>query len=256
MKKKTLIALVLVLTVFLTGFSMKFDDEQVRKYTTGAMDALIAGDFMALRANVNDLVDSESLNTFFKQMSEGLSGISSYELEAVNKKVGVNNGTDYVAVLYVMTTENMVFEVEAVVLEGQSGLASLHINQTDRQPEPEQAPQGILNWVFTGIGILSVVFTCWMAVDCIRRKMKLKWLWLLLIVLLTLMLTFTMADGKVGFQFYAGVHVGLTNLKVYVDRGFAAAFYVPLGALIYFFQRKRLTLPEEEPAMNGPEILE
>lgn len=254
MNKKTLIALLLVVTVFLSGFAVNFDDDQVRKHTVGAIDALIDGNFMALQAHINEQVGLETLNEFFAELSAGLSGVDSYQLDAVNKKVGIQDGQNYVAVLYRMTTEDMVLQVESVVVEGQSGLSSLKIHQIDAQPEPEQAPRGILNWIFTGIGILSVVFTCWMAVDCIRRKMKRKWLWLALILLVTLMLSFTVSGGKLGFQFYGGLNVGLTNLKVYVDRGFVASFYVPLGAIIYFFQRKRLTAPEEESVMNGPEI--
>lgn len=254
MKMKGVLALVLVLAVFLSGFSLDYDDEGVRTAVTGAVDALVAGDFMAFRVHVSDQVDNEELNVFFKQMSGVLNEAGSYELKAVNKKVGIRDGVNYVAVLYEMTAGDAVYEVEAVIIEGHSGLSSLRMDRTDAEPAPEVAPAGAANWVFTGLGIVTVAFTLWMAVDCIRRHMKRKWLWLALILLISLMLSFSLLNGKLSFQFYAGLYVGLTNLKVYVDRGFAATIYLPLGALIYFFRRKKLTLPEEERGMTGPEI--
>lgn len=260
MKKKTLIALLLVLMVFLSGFSVSYDDDRVRTHVVGAIDALIAGDFMALRAHIHEQVSGDTLNEFFAELSSGLSGVDSYELEAVNKKTGVQNGQDYVAVLYVMTTDDMILEVDAAILNGQSGLASLHINQIEEQPEPELAPRGILHWCFTGIGILSVIFTVWMMVDCIRRRMKRKWLWLPLILLGVIMLTLTVKDGGVNFRFHVGLFLAMTGLETFTVGGFRARICVPLAAIVYFFKRKDLTqkpevesLPEEPVQTEGEE---
>lgn len=260
LKKKTLIALLLVLTVFLSGFSVNYDDDQVRTHVVGAIDALIAEDFMALRAHINEQVPGDTLNAFFAELSSGLSGVDSYDLEAVNKKIGIQNGQDYVAVRYVMTTDDMVLEVDAAILKDQYGLASLHLNQIEEQPEPELAPKGILHWGFTGIGILSVIFTVWMVVDCIRRRMKRKWLWLPLILLGVLILTLTVKDGSVNFRFHVGLFLAMTGLETYITGGFGARICVPLAAIVYFFKRKDLTekpeiegLPEEPIQSEGEE---
>lgn len=260
LKKKMLIALTLVLTVFLSGFSVSYDDDQVRTHVVGAIDALIAGDFMALRAHINEQVPGDTLNEFFAELSSGLSGVDSYELKAVNKKIGVQNSLEYVAVLYVMTTDDMVLEVDAAILKGQSGLASLHINQIEEQPEPELAPKGILHWCFIGIGIFGVIFTVWMVVDCIRRKMKRKWLWLPLILLGVMLLTLTMKDGSVNFRFNVGLFLGMTGLETFTTGGFRATINLPLAAIVYFFKRKDLTqksvienLPEEPVQTEGEE---
>jgi len=253
-KKRGLIALVLVLAVLMTGFSMDYDDETVRGHVEGAIGGLIAGDFRAFRAHVSEELSGEELNAFFQQLSGPMGEIESYTLTAVNKKVGVRDGVDYIAVLYHMTVEDVVYEVEAVMFAEQSGLAGLHINETDVAPEPEEAPAGVLGWVFTALGIAAVGFTIWMAVDCVRRRVKHRWLWLALIVLVWLMLSFALVEGRLSFRFFAGLNFGLTNLKVYAGGGFEAVFYLPMGAMIYFFQRKKLTRREQEQETLGPEL--
>lgn len=260
MKKRSIIALLLALFVFLSGFATEYDNAEVRSDTEAVLNALIDGDYMAFRASINERVADDELTDFFNRLSAGMAELGEYELTAVAQKIQVQNDLNCIAILYEMTAGNKVYEVEVVKVEGESGLAGFYIEEAEGGIVAEEASWGLIHWVFAAVGVVTVVFTVWMLVDCIRRKMKRKWLWIALILLLTLMLTFKATTDSVNFAFNFGIHLGFTNVRIFTGGGFVATIYVPLGALIYLTQRKKLTIaadtPEQPAGQTPPAVQE
>ena len=53
-----------------------------------------------------------------------------------------------------------------------------------------------------------------------------------------------------------GLHLGLSGLTSYASGGFALELYFPLGAVVYCFLRKKLTVPDPEPVESANDCAE
>ena len=86
--------------------------------------------------------------------------------------------------------------------------------------------------------LLTIAFCVWMMVDCIKRPIRLKVLWFILIWIAVL-LQFSLVGTSLGFRFIFGLITRCGIIQATVS-SFLLRIPVPVGALIYFFVRKKL----------------
>jgi hypothetical protein len=90
-----------------------------------------------------------------------------------------------------------------------------------------------------------MAFTVWMLVDAIRRKMTKKALWIILI-LLSLSLSFTTGPNTVNNSFMVTLFLTPSSYQAVIpNETLTLTVVLPLGSLIYFFLRKKLTAQYE-----------
>ncbi len=108
-----------------------------------------------------------------------------------------------------------------------------------------------VNIILGGLALLFMAFRAWMLVDCIRSRIPRKALWIILI-LLSVTMTVRLGDY---------LHVGLGMAVVWEELSVLAdpvayaliiRLSVPLGAILYFFLRKRRKLPTPDDATTSP----
>lgn len=262
MKLRRIFTLLLVLVLVLAGCSEAIDDSAIRADAQVLLESFVANDYDTCRAILDDSVSDAELEGIFGAIHAELADLGGYEMTAVAWNRKISDGQDVTAIQYLIEAEGGKYYLDVSKLAGQEALAGFQISAAAQDAEPT-SPTGPAHWVFTAIGAAVMIFVIWMIVDCARRQMKRKWLWLPLILLATVILTLTMRSGNVSFNFNIGLYLGMTNLTTFARGGFKLMIYVPLGAIVYFFKRKDLTiqpapevLPAEEVYAEGEEKAE
>ena len=259
---KKFLVVILVLALLLTGcsgLSEAIDDASIRPQAQALLDSFITGDLAGCRALLDENVSDEQLEAYFSAIHLELKDLGPYEMTAVSWDRQITEEADMTSIRYLIEAENMKIYLAVSTLAGSEGLSGFRLEDAGADAEPT-GPMGPAHWIFLAVGIAVFGFIVWMFVDCARRKMKRKWLWLPLILLGALVLTLGSKNGSINFNFRIGLYLGLTNLTTFVRGGFRVMLYVPLGAIVYFFQRKALTIRTESEnvpeAASGDELID
>ncbi len=250
MKLRKWIVALLVLVLVLSGcnsVSEVIDDSDIRTDAQALLEAFVADDYAACRALLDENVTDADLESIFPAIHHALEELGAYEMTAVNWDRKITNEQNVTAIRYLIEGGSGKYYLTVSKLAGREGLSGFQITDAEADAEPT-TPTGPIHWVFTAIGAAVLIFVIWMFVDCARRKMKRKWLWLPLILLGTVLLTLTMRGGNMAFNFKIGLYFGMTSLTTFARGGFKVMLYVPLGAIVYFYKRRDLTIrPEQAP---------
>ena len=244
---KKLLAVFLVFALLLTGcsgVSEAIDDASIRPLAQALLDSFVADDLAGCRALLDENVSDEQLEAYFSAIHLELKDLGPYEMTAVSWNRNITDEEDLTSIRYLIEAENMKLYLMVSMFTGSDRLSGFKLEDAENTAEPT-LPMGPVHWIFLAVGAAVLGFVIWMFVDCARRKMKRKWLWLPLILLGALVLTLVCKNGGINFNFRIGLYLGLTNLTTFVRGGFRVMLYVPLGAIVYFFQRKALTIRTE-----------
>lgn len=251
MKRKILIV-AMVLMLLLSACGMDFDDTAIRQETAAILDGLIAGDYDAVRTGLSDRIADSDLRGVFEELSRDLEGLGDYEISPQQWKITSQDGMKLTAIRYLVTAGETRFYIDATKVDGERGIAGFHVSSAEVS-SPGTVSSGVMGWVVTGVGIAAWGFALWMAVDCLRRRMKRKWLWLPLILLVWMTLTLSLIQGTASIRFNFGIRIGISSLITYADGSRALGIYLPLGAIAYFCTREKLTIkPQPVPVPEVP----
>lgn len=255
MKLKKWFAAVLVLALLLTGCAdgiVEIDDSALRPNAEVLLNSFVANDQAACRGVLDENVSGEDLEGYFTAIHTELKDLGSYEMTAIAWDRKIMNEEDVTGIRYLIEGEGGKYYLTVSMQAGRDKLSGFRIEAAEADAEPTTGA-GPLHWVVTAIGGAVMAFVFWMVVDCARRKMKRKWLWILLILGLMVILTLRVQGSDLGFNFHFGFFPGMTGLSTFLRGGFKLTVYVPLGAMVYFFKRKELTLQEESHAEGKEE---
>lgn len=265
MKKRILLPIaIFLIAAMLCGCSnVQIEDvPEIRAGTDAFLSAILADDADAAYDQLHNEIGRSEFEAVYTEFQKCLTGVDAYEMTPISYNFAVRNGVKTVQLSYRMTAGSGTFIVSAAIIEGEEGLVGFNI-------APEEATtliysgtpghmQGAnaLQWIVLIIGILTWAIVSWMLVDCCKRKPKRKVLWLLFILLGAIVLHFSSSDGAVNFRFNIGLHLRLSTLLRYGDGSVNLSLVFPLGAVVYFINRKKLTpqveaVEEESNAANS-----
>ncbi len=253
-----LLMLVAVALFGLVACSAKTDVGEADDLTKALLDCVLAeDDDGAYALFMKEYVSPEDFATVrsaLKNVSEGAFG---YELEQIGWRVNSANG---------LTTRSAAFEisfdngkelfVRTTVIEGQTAIGGILLHETTAFKAAYGDTARVANVILIVVSALGAAFTIWMIVDCARRRMAKKPLWIVLILLgVTLNVTFGQTSGlSLGMGFFLMLSGAVADPSIL---SVAAKLIVPVGALIYFFLRKRLTLtPPSESEEQSEDVAE
>lgn len=221
------------------------EDPQLRADTEKLLDAMIADDYAAAWDAVYEEIDAVEFRRMYVELQPHLAQIEQYELVASHINKTVNNGVSTVSVRYMMMTAGeQRFFVDAARVEGYEGLTAFYVNEY--QPVETTGTLGSMQgadaaqWGFLVFGMLEIVFTILVFVDCCRLKMKKKWLWLLLIALGYVILSIVAVPEQFRINFNVGGFLSYTSLIYYSTGGATCRIVIPAGAIAYLCVRKSL----------------
>ena len=246
MKKRVFAVWICLLAVMtlLCGCTVKEDNARLEPACRAMLDALIAGDADAGYAQISEAVTREEFDAFFAQVAPVLDGKGKYELKSSGWHKNTNNGVTSVTVTFEATfPDGRVYLVNCTETEGVEGLTGFHV-QDSKQNITNDTPFG-LRAVFFVLSALFLAFAVWMIVDCVKRKPDGMVLWIVLLVC-TVKLTLTVSGGQID----AGLGVGLVLMFssiAFNSANLLVTLSCPIGAIVYFFLRKRLPSKKSEP---------
>lgn len=254
-----LLMLAAVAVFGLAACSAKTDVGEADDLTRALLDCVLAEDdngaYALFMKEYFSLEDFATVRSALEMVSAGAVG---YELEQIGWRVNSTNG---------LTTRSAAFEiafdngkeifVRTTVIEGQSAIGGISLHETTAFKAAYGDTARVANVILIVVSVLSAAFTIWMVVDCARRRMAAKKpLW---IVLMLFGVTFSVTFGQ---KFGLGLGMGFFFMRsgAVADPSIlsvTAKLIVPVGALIYFILRKRLTLtPLSESEEQGEEVAE
>lgn len=220
------------------------EDPQLRADTEKLLDAMIADDYAAAWDAVYEEIDAVEFRRMYVELQPHLAQIEQYELVASHINKTVSNGVSTVSVRYIMTAGELRLLVDVARVEGYEGLTAFYVNEY--QPVETTGTLGSMQgadaaqWGFLVFGMLEIVFTILVFVDCCRHKMKKKWLWLLLIALGYVILSVVAVPEQFRINFNVGGFLSYTSLIYYSTGGATCQIVIPAGAIAYLCVRKSL----------------
>ncbi len=253
MKKRVFSVLICLLTVMtlLCGCTVKEDNARLEPACRAMLDALIAGDADAGYAQISEAVTREEFDAFFAQVAPVLDGKGKYELKSSGWHKNTNNGVTSVTVTFEATfPDGRVYLVNCTETEGVEGLTGFHV-QDSKQNITNDTPFG-LRAVFFVLSALFLAFAVWMIVDCVKRKPDGMVLWIVLMAC-AVTLSLEIAGGQMNVNWGIGLVLSFSSIA-FNSANFLFRFSLPVGAIVYFFLRKRL--PSKKNAPQTPNTVE
>ncbi len=260
MKSKLWMRLILVALCFLVLLSLascSADMEMGNNTPLGEqfLSCVLKSDFDSAYAMVQETVGEEDFREYWASILPITKDAASYELEQIGWNVNTSNSLTTLTTAYQVYFDNGKTALLRIVTRDDiGGIAGLHFSDITSFIEVTHKVLPPVRIVLTAFSLLSVAFVIWMFIDCLRRKMKRKVLWAILVFF---GVTFTLTVGETaGLRFMIGVM--LQGSSIVADPALLSVITkltFPVGALIYFLMRKKLTLPpvDETLAAENPQ---
>lgn len=254
MKRICSLVLLAGLVLCLFACTSTEQNEHAEEMTESILDGILANRYSETLAIFSGIVEDESdFRAFYDQVRAVLNGVSSYTLEPVGWHTKIENGISTYSLTFEMeTNDGRIYYVETVILKNDGSLYSFYIEPTDggAGSGAETNPVILLFQIgFIVLSILALGFTVWMIVDCARRKIAKKALWIILILCGA---SITLRLGG-GFGIHSDLCLIIPWSSLSVGGGaLSVTLSLPIGAIVYFFLRKKLTKkPDVTPDMQG-----
>ncbi len=246
MKRKLILVIcaILSLLVLFCSCTVQKDSEESRVFCETMLDYVIQNDYEAAK-KLFDPNSAEEFSQYWNLVRDALKDSKSFELQ---QKSWYKNRTDGV------TTTRVIFEVITdngkicqMVTYTEDGIVTRigFIDSTEFIQKTEFVK--IVNVFLVIFSLLCFVFSIWMLVDCLKRRLKGKILWALL-TLCYCGISLTTDTAVFDFEFII-LMFGRSSISANrITLTVAVTVFLPIGAIVYFFMRKRLTIPAESKA--------
>ena len=232
--------LILALTFCGCDIDIKEDVKTQKQLCEKMIDRVIENDAEGAYALVSDVGTKEEFLPVWEEMRGALKESKSYEIKATGWKTNINNGNEITQVTLEVTTDDGKTCQFTVTTLGDGSVAGLHfLDSTDFIESTSYVPA--VKIVLMLISLAFAAFSVWMFVDAIRRRMKRK-VWWVLLTLVHAGITLVTGPSQFNIKFNVKLVFGLSDVAVYNSSlAVAIGIFIPVGAIIYFFMRKKLS---------------
>ncbi len=257
MKRTTLlVSLLLAALMLLTSCGGaifdELDDSTADVFCRTFIDHIVHNEKEETYALVRELGSRAGFESMWETLRKSAEGASSVDIHMTNFWFFTRDGVDYFKGQYFVEYDNgscmnlsLTFEEAKDIVE----IKYLDITEfiTDARPTADT-----LSLILGIYSLLVLAFTVWMIVDCVRRRMLKKPLWII-VILLCFSLTVLTGGKTLDLSFMVGLCVQASRATINYDYpAIATRILLPVGAILYFFLRKRLTLPPRSPRPPRP----
>lgn len=268
--KNTVILLVILSVLTMLGSCTQLDDsldnKDMRADTEEMLDSILANDLDGAYALMSDVCSKQQFASVFTQIRELVGNESEYKLSLLRiyYNTNVNDGqkVDSVSATYKITCggKDYVIDVKADSLH--KDLAAFYITPYENSEYYQTGTLGSMKgantvqWILLLSNLISIALCIWALIDCSHRRIKKKWLIITMIILGFMSLSVSIAAGYLNFNWSFISYAKYTALILYGNGALNLRFMIPLGAIIYFIIRKRITKTDGEITQNGEAVQE
>lgn len=253
---KRLIAILLLLMIPFVFFTSCGESvpasEQLHDMTVEMVDAMIAKNKTTAFSLMSGACTTEEFDEWYDQWTPIFDGIQEYDFYLNSTAEETQNGRDYEAVQYLLISDEKQLVISSSMEKGTSSLSGFGVGEPDENLKTYLETSGTVTtldkttgwqWVALGVSLLEIAFILWMAIDCAFRKIESKFLWIFLILLGIVSLSFSYGDGSFGVDFAINFIFDYTAYISHIRELVSLRVMLPIGAVVYFFLRKRLKAP-------------
>ncbi|MBO5779154.1 MAG: hypothetical protein J6R82_06265 [Clostridia bacterium] len=204
------------------------------------VNTLLNEDFEAAHA-VTPVLSKEEHRPYFDEFCKSFEGATSYELTQTGWKINTIDGTTVKIAAYQIELDNgTTCQLTLQTTEGFEGITYINFNDSTAFIESTKNV-GTVNIVLIAVSILLMAFPIWMLVDCAKRKISKK-AWWIIAILLSLSLSFSSGPNTGNTSFMLTLLFEPWTIEAVVPtETITLTVVLPIGALIYFFRRKKLS---------------
>lgn len=256
-------SLLLIPLLFFTSCGETLPESQpLRELTIDMVDAMKASDYDEAFSLVWASCTEEEFKDFYDTIEPIFADIEEYDLHLHSTSEMKQEGRVHETTQYLLFSDEKQLLISASMERGGESLSGFFASEADINLKTYIVTSGTLStldkttgwqWVALGVSLLEIAFIFWMTIDCIFRKIDGKYLWLLVILLGIVSLSFSFGDGSFDWAFNVSFMMGYTALIGHIDALVSLRVMLPLGALVYFFLRKRMKPPvakSQEPVQK------
>lgn len=249
MKKRIVWITVLLMGILLlTGcgklIAEKADSSGITASTQRILDALLRDDFDVFIENVSTDLSFKQISRGYYGMREILRDVEEYTLSATNWKTNTMNGVTQTSVRFIMDCGEEMFWVDVVKASTENRIGGFMITPYEKVTvtgtfttlEANNKTQ----YLFLYVGVIELVFLVWMLIDTLRLQKGKRGIWFVIVLLANLVGMINVIAGNFGVQCNFGMFWTYTALLNYSTGGFSLRLFIPVGALIYVANRKKL----------------
>ena len=211
------------------------------KECAAAMDALLAGDSKTL-AKIAGWEISRGYEEYFRYLAKATMISVTYSMELLEVRLEEIQGHEVYAVTFRTTFSNrQMFRLTAYCFDSDLSLSGLEIYRITNTIAFNRVPAG---WqkAYQSIFWISLAFFIWMLVDiCLRSMSKMQKLLWGAICLLTAGFSLSIYPGHFLVMPLFGWLFSFRDC-ILAGNLLTIEIYLPVGAMVYFFLRKKLTL--------------
>ena len=249
-----LFALLTLLCLCSCELPMPQEGEALEDVAEDVIEEILEGDPDVVRSYFSADTDLTDFDAVFAEWQTLLADVRDFELTPVGWRKNIKGGVHSFEL-----TCRVRCAVEGLMLRVTTVEARL-TGFTFYLEDPEITGGGVLVanialWTLTGLSVALIVS---MVRDCAKRKLNAKPLWLILILVGHLKLYVSTLQGRFSAGFHIGTIVPYSELTAYESGVFDLQIILPVGALVYFFLRSRLTesYEKEQAEKKGAALTE
>ena len=240
---------VLLLTACLLSFSSCSDysakNGELETLGKKFIDSVISGDDEGAYSCIYDEISVENKVKVVNDIKASLGDMKSYEMKLVGWSSNTSNRVSTHYNVYEIKGDNgREYQLDIGVSTGYDKLTSLYLSDVT-----SALPRGVVKAIDIALSILSIaciVFGVLMIVDCAKRKVSLKALWII-IIFLCVSVGFSFGASQFGLGGFMGLLISMSGASQ--SAGVTSVkLVIPVGAIIYFCLRKRLSAAAEKRA--------
>lgn len=247
-----LIALCLVTVISLASCTADMENGNNTELGDRFLTELLNDDKNEAYELLKHSVNKEEFNNYWTNIRPVAYGATTYEMEQIGWKTNISNGiTTRVSAFQVYFDNGETILLRVTTREDIEGIAGIYFSDVTAFLDQTDGFVSAGSIILIVVSLLSIAFVIWMFVDCLRRKIKRKVLWAILIFC-GIRLTFTIGE-QLGLNFFVGIVLQMNSIAADPSiKSVVAKFILPVGAILYFFLRKRLTIaPPVDTANDG-----
>ena len=248
-----ILSLLLIPLLFLTSCGETVPESAtLRDLTVRMVNAMKIGDTETAFSLVAASCTQEEFDDFYEKFEPVFLVIEDYELYVHATAEKEQDGRVYESTQYILLSDEKQLVLSANMEKGTSSLSGFQVGEPEENLKKYIETSGTVStldetkdwqWVALGVSVLEIAFILWMAIDCALRKIESKFLWISLILLGIVTLSFSYGDGSLAFDFAISFIFDYTALIGHVKDLVSLHIMLPIGAVVYFFLRKRLKAP-------------
>ncbi len=244
---------VIVLAMLCCGCAsmlQQFENKDVRQRTEAMLDALVTDDVEAGYSLVSQRVSRPNFEKGFADMQELFGDTKTYELKLLsihtNKSLSGGQTSTSTSADYEVMTQDGKLLVSIRTVGQDHDLEMFYLTPYEKTDYyftgtiDNMEDATVIQWILLLSNVISLGFTVFAVVDCLRHKVKKKVLWLLLMILG--FITFGITVSATGFRvnFNLAWLLAYSALVRYGSGTVVLRIMVPVGVIAYFAMRRRL----------------